>query len=115
MSHAIKILPEPVRTIAFGAIGPAYMGIGTAFDHPARMMFIQNLTDQTLMFSFNGVDDHFPLPATGFLILDVTANKTFQAGAFFAEGTRIYVKDVGVIPTLGSVYLTIFYGSDNGR
>lgn len=108
--QAIRLLPETVRTIAAGAIGVAYSGIGTAFDHPIRIIMIQNLTDQTVMFSFNGVDDHVPLPSNGFLLLDVTTNKASSGGAFYiAEGTRIYVREI-VSPTSGDVYVSVFYG-----
>ncbi len=110
MSLAIRILAEPVRSLAFGSISGTYAGIGASFNHPIRIIFIQNLTDETLMFSLNGVDDHFPLPANGFLLLDVTANKTLMQGAFLAEGTRVYVKEVGT-PSTGSVYVSVFYGT----
>lgn len=109
-ANALKILPEPVRTLAFGSIGAAYMGIGTALENPARVVFLQNLTDATLMFSFDGVDDHFPLPSFGFLLLDIASNKTGASQAFYvSEGTRFYVKELGT-PTSGSVYVTPFYG-----
>jgi hypothetical protein len=110
MSLAIRMLPEPVRSLAFGSISGTYAGIGTSFSNAIRIIFVQNLTDSTLMFSLNGIDDHFPLPANGFLLLDVTANKTLPQGAFIAEGTRIYVKEVGA-PSMGNVYVSTFYGT----
>ena len=72
---------------------------------------IQNLTDENLMFSFDGIDDNFPLPANGYILLDVTANKTRDEGFFLAEGERLYVKQITGAPTLGSVYFTTFYGA----
>lgn len=110
MGLSVRLLPEAVRTLAFGTIGAAYMGVGTAFANPVRLLLVQNVTDATLMFSFNGVDDHLPLPRDGYMLLDVTANKSIEAGMYFAEGTRLYVKEVGT-PTSGSVYVTTFYGS----
>jgi len=110
MSLAIRILAEPVRSLAFGSISGTYAGIGASFSHAIRIIFIQNLTDETLMFSLNGIDDHFPLPANGFLLLDVTANKTLAQGAFLAEGTRVYVKEIAS-PSTGSVYVSVFYGT----
>lgn len=107
---AIRLAPEPVRSLAFGAIGGAYMGIGTAFAHPIRIIMIQNLTDVSLMFSFDGIDDHVPLPGSGFLLLDVTTNKSVSNGFFIAEGTRIYVKTIAAPVTVGSVYVSVFYG-----
>ena len=107
---SIRLLPDTVRSLAFGSIGAAYMGIGTGLDHPARILFIQNLTDALLMFSFDGVTDHFPLPASGYLLVDVTSNKTQSGGFFIAEGQRLYVKEISS-PSTGSVYVTTFYGS----
>lgn len=111
MSLAIRLMPEPVRTLGFAAIGAAYMGVGTAMTRPIRMLLIQNLTDELAMFSFDGVDDHLPMPANGYLILDISANKTSSVGFFLAEGQRLYVKHEGVAPTTGSVYFTTFYGA----
>lgn len=111
MSLAIRLMPEPVRTLGFAAIGAAYMGVGTAMTRPIRMLLIQNLTDELAMFSFDGVDDHLPMPANGYLILDISANKTSSVGFFLAEGQRLYVKHEGAAPTTGSVYFTTFYGA----
>ena len=103
---------EPQRTIAAGAIGAAYMGVGTAVSHPLRQIFIQNLTDATLQFSFDGINDHFPLPANGFFLDDITTNKTSNTNGFFLpENSRLYVKQLGVATT-GAVYFTVMYGRD---
>lgn len=110
-NSSIRALFEPLRSLAAGGIGAAYMGIGTAFENPVRVIFIQNLTDQTVMFSFDGVDDHLPLPSNGFFLLDVTANKSIN-NFNIAEGDRVYVKQLGV-PTTGSVYVTIVYAKHN--
>jgi hypothetical protein len=111
-SLSIRLRFEPVRELAFGSISGTYMGVGSALSNPARQIFIQNLTDATLMFSFNGIDDHFPLPENGFFLNDITSNKTQAHGFYLAEGERLYVKEIGN-PTSGSVYFTVMYGSDN--
>ena len=111
-SHAVRFLAEGVRSLAFGSIGAAYMGVGTAIDNPARIIVIQNLTDEQLMFSFDGVNDHLTLPTLGQIVLDLTANKTREQGFYLGEGDRLYVKEV-VTPTSGSVYLSVFYGKDS--
>lgn len=110
-SLAIRLVPDTVKSLAFGSVGAAYMGIGTAFDKPIRILLVQNLTDATLMFSFDGVNDHLPLPRDGYILLDVTANKAIEHGYYVAEGTRIYVKEVDT-PTIGSVYVSSFYGAN---
>lgn len=110
MSTAIRVAAETVKTLNFAAIGAAYMGIGTAFSNPIRLLFVQNLTDAALMFSLDGINDHFPLPALGYMILDVTTNKSLKQGWFIAEGQRVYVKNLAV-PTSGDVYVSAFYGA----
>lgn len=111
MSLAIRLLPETQKSLAFGSIGAVYSGIGTALTQKIRIFFLQNLTDATLQFSFDGINDHFPLPPNGYILLDITANKTREQGFFVGEGQRIYVKEIGT-PTSGSVYLSTFYGSE---
>ena len=111
-SQSIRVLAEPVRSVAFGSVSGTYMGIGSPLDHPSRIIFVQNLTDELLMFSFDGVNDHFPLPSNGFLLVDISSNKTSTSGFFLSEGQRLYVRDVGVAPGSGSVYFSTFYGSN---
>jgi len=106
------VLPETVRSLAFGSISGTYAGIGSSFANPVYWFYLQNLTDKLLMFSWDGVNDHFPLPTNGYVIMDVSANKTIQGGAFMiSQGTRFYVKTTSAgAPASGSVYLSVFYG-----
>ena len=97
-----------LRSLAFGAIDAAYMGIGVAFTEPYRIIHIQNLTDAILMCSFDGVDDHFPIMVYGYLLLDVAYNEAMQQGLYVSEGNRLYVRRMG-IPTTGSIYVTGFH------
>ncbi len=110
-SLSVRLLPETVRELASGSISAAYAGLGTAMSRPIRMMVLQNLTDETVWISFDGVNDHMPLAALGYIILDITANKTREDGFFLSEGQRLYVKRLGT-PTSGSVYLTTFFGAN---
>ncbi len=112
MSLAIKVLFEPVRTLGFAAIGPIYVGVGTALNYPARQIFIQNYTDTQLMFSFDGINDHFPLAAKSFLLDDLTSNRTLETGYFIAKGDRLYVRHTGIAPTIDAVWFTVLYGAD---
>lgn len=106
---AVRLLAEPVRSLAEASISGTYAGVGTSISYPCRIMFVQNLTDATLMFSLDGVNDHFPLPANGFLVLDISTNQSHAQGFFLSQGQRLYVKTVGT-PSTGSVYFSSFYG-----
>lgn len=111
MSLAIRAKFEPARSLGFALIGAAYMGIGTAFTHPVRMLIVTNRTDVDLWFSFNGIDDQFIITANTAQILDVSSNKTaVTSELYFAEGERLYVKEVSGAPTMGNVYVSTIYG-----
>ena len=112
MSLAIKALFEPLRSLGFASVGAAYVGVGTSLTHPARIIFIQNFTDAPLMFSFDGVNDHFPIAAESFVLIDLSSNKTLDTGYFIAKDSRLYVKELGAAPSSGSVYFTALYGLD---
>lgn len=106
---SIRLLPEPVRTLAFGGISGAYATVGTPLAHAARIIIFQNFTDGDLMLSFDGINDHLPIANKGFVLLDVTSNKTVVQGFNIAQGTQFYVKQISA-PTLGSFYISDFYG-----
>ena len=109
---SVRMLAEPIRTLAQGSISGTYMGIGTPLQFPSRLLFIQNLTDALLSFSFNGIDDHFILPENSNFVFDITTNTPQTLGVYISAGTRIYVKEIG-LPSTGSVYVSSFYGSNN--
>jgi len=107
---SIRMKAEACRSLAFGSIGAGYAAIGTALSNPARMILLQNLTDATVWISLDGVNDHFPLLNQGYLVLDISGNKTQETGFYLAEGDKLYCKRLGT-PTSGSVYFTAFYGN----
>ena len=109
--NSTRILPETLRTLAFGSIAGTYTAIGTALTNAAHAIILQNTTNQLLTFSWDGVNDHQVLPANGQLILDVSSNRDANAEAFYVSaGTTFYVRYTGSAPTIGAVYLTSLYG-----
>lgn len=106
---AIRLQPEEVRTLGFAAIGAAYVAVGTAISNPSRIFILNNLTDEDLMFSFDGVTDHIAIAGPGSFVLDITSNKGVEGGLFLARGTTIFVKEIGT-PTTGAVYISTFFG-----
>jgi len=109
MAYGLRLVPDLLRTSAFGAIGAGYTAVGTVFLHPMRIVSIKNLTDESLLFSFDGINDHEIVSGQSGIVWDFCANKYGDAGAVIGAGTTIYVKQSGV-PTTGSVYISAFYG-----
>lgn len=107
---ANRCLPEPLRSLGESSISSSYAAIGTALANPSRIFYLQNLTDVSITFSWDGTHDHVILPSNGFLLIDVTSDRTDTGGAFaFSAGTIIYAKGS---PSMGSVYLSTFYGAN---
>jgi len=109
---AIRLQAEPIRSLAAGSVVAGYTAIGDALANPARLIILNNLTDESVMISFDGVEDHVAIAGPGSFVLDITSNKGVAGALFLAQGSTIYVKRIGT-PTTGSVYVSTFYG-DNG-
>lgn len=108
-SQCIPAQTDTVRTLGFAAIGAAYAAVGSSFDHAVRMMRLVNLTDSAMMFSDDGVNDKWPVPANSFVLYDYSANSKHTEGNLaYPEGTRIYVKQIAA-PSSGSVYVECTY------
>ena len=106
---AIRLQAEPIRTLAFGAIVAGYTAVGGGLANPSRILVLNNLTDADLMFSFDGVTDHLAISGPGSFVLDITANQGVAGGLFLAQGTIIFVREIGN-PTSGAVYISSFFG-----
>lgn len=111
---SIRMVPETLRTLAAASVIAGYSKVGTALSNPCRIFWVQNQTDEAVMFSLDGVNDHFPLLSNTGVILDCTANQAIAQGFYIAQGTQLWAKRIGV-PTTGSVYLTVFYGNAGGN
>jgi hypothetical protein len=106
---AVRLYPETLRTLAYSAISGTYAGIGTALSNPSRILYIVNTTDVLLTFSFDGINAHFVIPSGSYILIDITSNMTLTGASLnVAQGQRIYVSGS---PSLGSVYLSTFYGA----
>ena len=104
-NYAVRVKPEPLRTLAFGAISGTYAMIGTALAFPSRKLIIQNLTDVVVTFSDDGTTDVMVLPAGGMVILD---RKYEESNDYYGKGTQFYAMGA---PTMGAVYLSTWYGA----
>jgi hypothetical protein len=107
---SIRLVADPIQSLAAVSIGAAYMGIGPRFDRAARMILVNNFTDGLMMFSWNGVNDHFPLPVYTSLLLSIAQNADdIEEHLLFPAQSRLYVRQINA-PTTGSVYITQFRG-----
>ena len=112
MSRAIRFAAEEVRIVASGAVGAPYSTVGDPMTHPIRTIIFQNTMDTGLMLSFDGVTDHLPIITNGYMAIDIASNKTSPQGFYLAEGQQIFVRQLGGVPSSGSLYVSVFYGAE---
>ena len=110
---AVRLFPEPLRSLAFGSVSGTYARIGTPLAFPSRIFWLQNLTDVSVFISLDGITNHMYLISGEAFILDNTSNKTNVGGSLcFAQGTQFYAKDDGGAPTSGQITITTLYGAE---
>lgn len=111
--RAIRMEYETLRTIAYGSI-PSGTFVGGNIGGPMLNGIVQfkidNLTNSLCIFSKDGVNAHFVVPANAFFLSDISSNQIISQGLYMAKGDSIYVQYSGTAPTQGAVYLTVMYG-----
>ena len=112
LASSIRVRYEPLRSLGFGGISGTYAGVGLPFANPVRILKVTNFTDENILVSLNGIDDHDVVAANGFFLYDYASNKGSMAGLLEQpQGDRIYVKSESANPTVGNLYVTIVYAS----
>lgn len=106
---AIVVVPEPLRSLAFGSIGMSYVPVGSIFGDPIRLMKIINTMNVDIIVSYDGITDHDYVPAGGFTLYDFSSNNLNNVGWFLKSDTQIYVK-VTSAPASGGVFLVAYHG-----
>lgn len=102
-----------LRDIDYSSISNSYSKVGSRLKFPARLIIIQNMTDESLMFSVDGTNDHFPIYKLSNMTIDLTANKTSDTSVFaMSAGESLWVKHMGTQPTQGKVYFSTVFGKD---
>jgi len=106
---AIRILPEPERSVAFGSITNAYVALGTPLLHPAINVVFDNQTDTLIQVSWDGTNTWKTFGAGEALVLDVQSNRGIGEEMCIAQGTQFYVRYVSA-PSILSFYISVLYG-----
>lgn len=105
---------EPLKTIAFGAIGAAYTAVGTPTADYTRLVSLFNTMDKDILISIDGTHDHIRLAAGSGQVFDLTTNRVNDEGLFFSKSTQFWAKHAGVAPTSGNVWVQILYANGGG-
>ncbi len=101
MTFEKRITLETEQSIAFGSIGVGFSAIGNPFTNPLRQMIISNLTDQILIFSVDGINDHLSLGSGSKIVISSNDFSSSDVIPEFVQGTQVFVKLQLAVPAVG--------------
>lgn len=111
-STSVRIRYETLRSLAFSGISGTYAGVGAPFANPVRILKVTNLSDASLLISFDGINNKDVVPTQGSCVYNYGANRADVGGQLDQSiGERVYVKQESSAATTGSVYVTVIYAS----
>lgn len=100
---------DTLRTLAFGSISGSYAAVGVVLVNPANAFRLINNTNGDMLFSVDGTNDNFFVPASSFVLYDIAANKSYPSNNLqVAAQTQFYVKQ-STAPTSGAIYIEIVH------
>ena len=107
-SQATVVLPEVLRSIAASTFTGSLQALGTPLANSARLVKFVNNTNQTVLVSWDGINDHDVLPSGSFALYDFTSNRGNPSPYLAAaQGTQFYVS---ASAGTGTFYCVVFYG-----
>ncbi len=114
VSNQLRFFPLVLRALLGTdiAVPGTYYAIGGGLERECRLLKIDNLTNELVFISSNAVDAWTVVPSGGFILLDVTSNKSNLTELLIDKGTQFYATAL-VSPVNGSVYVTAI-GSSAG-
>ncbi len=112
-SIAVRWRAEEIRSLNFDELDVDYVPLGGPMEHPIVNYRIQNLSNQDILISYDGVTDQDYVSAGSFVLLDVSSNKGKGDVLALAKGDIVYVKPATSAPSSGAVALSAYYASNN--
>lgn len=109
MASGLRIIPDSLRSRASSTMTASYQTLGSALSYPVCLIKCINNSNQDVLISWDGVNDHDIVPAGSFFLYDVCSDAGAQRGLYVGKGTQFWVK--GTAGT-GTVYLANFYTSE---
>jgi len=102
---------EPLREVAFGAIGAGYAAVGSVTTDYTRIVWIKNGTDKDVFYSDDGVTNKKRIYAGSLEVIDISSNKVRDDGLFLPKNSLFYIKHTGAAPTSGQISIEVMYAS----
>lgn len=101
-----NLYPNPLKSINSATFTGSYQALGTSLENSCRIVKFTNTSNVSVTVSWDGVNDHEILPASSFLLLDVSANREKADICEIPKGTQFLVKGSAGV---GLVYVSSYF------
>jgi hypothetical protein len=105
------ITPMPIQVFAFGDVGADYTIVDVdGFDGPLRFLRFTSTLDESVIISFDGVNDHeFIFDDDEIDINAQLCSSPKNKRSLFKNKTKVYVKAAAGLPGSGAIVISGFY------
>ena len=111
MAEGTRLLPGPLTLLGYAGVTPDVLINVTVFSQPARWVMVQNLTNQLLVYSWDGIGDHFVLPPCSDLVIDVSTNRGTPQTIAMPQEYGVWVRPFNTLPTSGTIFVSYLYAA----
>ncbi len=109
MAFGTRVNFDAIREIVAGSISGSYAALGVPTTGHARILSVNNATEQEVYITFDGTTDQLRMASNSFKLLDLSSNKVRDDGLFIAVGTQISVRFVSTTTAVGAVWAEVMY------
>jgi len=108
----VRLAFEALRHVEASAFTGAYQNLGAVTAHPIRIFKITNNTAKDVTVSFDGgTTDHEYVPAGSFVLIDATANRSWDCAFALGANVQVAIKSATASGVAGTfVYMSCYYG-----
>jgi hypothetical protein len=103
------IYPQIMQRIGYAGIADTFTQVGTPFVEPTVLFRVTNTTDQPLIFSIDGVNEHFAVVAGASATYDIATLHSSPGQSFLSANLTVFVEYSGTAPMSGNVYVESWY------
>jgi hypothetical protein len=104
----IRLHPDTLRSIDSSTFSGSYQAVGSVLPYPVRIVKFTNQSLVDVLVSWDGSTDNEIIPASGFLLLDVSSNRETANQCAIPAKTQFYVKGTA---STGLFYISVYYAT----
>lgn len=100
---------EELRSRLATSFDGTYQTLGVPTVYPSRLLKFTNTSASDVFISFDGATDHELVPASSYMVIDISSNRVWDCEFSLAAQTQVYIRST--LGVSGSIYLSVYYAT----